>query len=427
MMSADRSMAPRCDSLAVMSAAREDGRSEPVTKPAPRRISPDEHRARSARLLEHLGRENLEGAVLFDPSYVLYFAGFSFIPTERPIAYLLGSGGTEALWLPRLELEHARAESRVERIETYPEYPSHDHPMQGLGRLLVELGIRGPIGADSDGYPWVLGYRGPDLSEVSGASISRLNGVVEDLMMVKSQAESALIRESAVWAGVAHRLLQQYTRAGATETEVSLRASQEATLALVEAVPDYRSGSFFWNGASAGYRGQIGRNAALPHALDSHLRFQPGDVLVTGAGAPMWGYHSELERTLILGKPSARQRELFEHMTRIQELALEALRPGRLCSDVDRAARRYYEQHGLVEHWRHHTGHAIGLRYHEGPFLDVGDPTPIRSGMVFTVEPGLYVPDVGGFRHSDTVWVTEDGAELLTRYPRDLESLTLPA
>lgn len=71
-------------------------------------------------------------------------------------------------------------------------------------------------------------------------------------------------------------------------------------------------------------------------------------------------------------------------------------------------------------------GHAIGLRYHEGPFLDLGDETEIREGMVFTVEPGLYVPDMGGFRHSDTVYANEDGIEILTYYPRDLESLTIP-
>ncbi|MGD0714985.1 MAG: M24 family metallopeptidase [Gaiellaceae bacterium] len=84
------------------------------------------------------------------------------------------------------------------------------------------------------------------------------------------------------------------------------------------------------------------------------------------------------------------------------------------------------QEHGLWENWRHHVGHAIGLRYHEGPFLDRGDETEIRPGMVFTVEPGLYAPGVGGFRHSDTIAVTDDGVEWLTYYPRDLESLTLP-
>jgi Xaa-Pro aminopeptidase len=94
---------------------------------------------------------------------------------------------------------------------------------------------------------------------------------------------------------------------------------------------------------------------------------------------------------------------------------------------VDRAVLGYFESHGLMPYWRQHTGHAIGLRNHEAPFLDVGDHTRIEPGMVFTVEPGLYAPEVGGFRHSDTVAVTEDGIDILTDYPKDIESLTIPA
>ena len=78
-----------------------------------------------------------------------------------------------------------------------------------------------------------------------------------------------------------------------------------------------------------------------------------------------------------------------------------------------------------MPYWKHHVGHAIGLRYHEAPFLDLGDQTELKPGMVLTVEPGLYVPKLGGFRHSDTVVITQDGIEILTYYPRDLESLTL--
>ena len=93
---------------------------------------------------------------------------------------------------------------------------------------------------------------------------------------------------------------------------------------------------------------------------------------------------------------------------------------------MDQAVRAYYEKNNLMAYWKHHSGHAIGLRYHEGPFLDLGDQTELAPGMVFTVEPGLYVPNLGGFRHSDTVAITEEGIEIMTYYPRDLESLTLP-
>jgi Xaa-Pro aminopeptidase len=188
----------------------------------------------------------------------------------------------------------------------------------------------------------------------------------------------------------------------------------------------YRAQSFFSSGAHAGYRGQIGRNSAIPHALAGNIVFREGDVLVTGAGAPVWGYLSELERTLVVGEPTPEHERLFAHMKTAQEVAFEAIRPGARCSDVDRAVRNYFARHDLFAHWRHHTGHAIGLRYHEGPFLDSGDHTEIRPGMLFTVEPGLYSPEVGGFRHSDTVLVVEDGIEILTYYPRDLESLVIP-
>ena len=391
-------------------------------------IAPEEHRARCDALLARVADEGLSGVVLFDPYYVLYFAGFAFAPTERPIAFLLGADATRALVVPRLEVEHAEAKATFDRVEQYDEYPGEPRAEGAIERALAALGLSGKIGADQDGYPWILGYRGPTLSELSGATVVRVAAEIEEQMAVKSGAEIALIRESVRWGHLAHRLLQRYTKPGVTETEVEQRASAEATFAMLDAIGEiYRAQSFFRSGAHAGYRGQIGRNSAIPHALAGNIVFEKGDVLVTGASAPMWGYLSELERTMFVGEPTADQERMFGHMKALQEIAFDAIRPGALCSDVDKAVRAYFAHHDLFAHWRHHTGHAIGLRYHEGPFLDTGDHTEIRPGMVFTVEPGLYAPDLGGFRHSDTVLVTDDGIEILTYYPRDLESLVIPA
>ena len=390
-------------------------------------ITAEEHRARCTALLEKLAADGLSGVVLFDPYYVLYYAGFAFVPTERPVAFVLGADGQRALVVPRLEVEHAESKAVFDRVEHYLEYPGEPRAEEAITTALEALQLRGAIGADQDGYPWILGYRGPTLSELTGATVVRVADRIEEQMAIKSEAEVALIRESVRWGNLAHTLLQRYTRPGVTETEVSARASDEATFAMLDAIgPIYRAQSFLDRGASAGYRGQIGRNSAIPHALAGNIVFQPGDVLVTGAGAPVWGYLSELERTMVIGDPSPDQERMFGHMKALQDVAFDAIRPGALCSDVDRAVRGYFAQHDLFAHWRHHTGHAIGLRYHEGPFLDSGDPTEIRPGMVFTVEPGLYAPDLGGFRHSDTVLVTDDGIEILTYYPRDLASLVIP-
>ncbi len=390
-------------------------------------ITREEFQLRAARLLEHLHAQGLSGVVLFDNYYILYYTGFAFIPTERPIAFVMNARGEAAMFVPRLEVEHARAETGFERVDHYVEYPYQTHPLELLNQTLRDMGMTSKLGADHDGYPRILGYRGPTLSELTGAQVVRVSDWIEDQLMRKSPAEIALIRESVKWGNLAHRLLQRYTRVGATETEVSQRASAEATLAMLDTLgPLYRGQNPFEEGANAGYRGQIGRGGAIPHALANNVTFQAGDVLVTGANAPLWGYNSELERTMIIGEASDEQRRLFDHMTEVQEIAFDALRHGGRCSDVDRAVRKYFEDAGLEKYWKHHSGHAIGLRYHEGPFLDLGDQTELKPGMLFTVEPGLYAPELGGFRHSDTVLMTDDGIEILTYYPRDLASLTIP-
>ncbi|MEO8611725.1 MAG: Xaa-Pro peptidase family protein [Chloroflexota bacterium] len=393
------------------------------------KISDAEHRGRCDALLQQVQEQHWKGVVLFDSAYIQYYTGFAFIPTERPMAFVMTAQGERGLFVPRMEVEHAKANALVERVEHYLEYPDDPHPMNVFAKMLADMGLKGGIiGADSDGYPWIFGYRGPELSETAGVTVKPARPFVEDQMAIKSPAELNLLRESIRWGNLAHMLLQRYTVPGATETAVSQRASMEANLAMLDAIgPIHRGQNMFSEGASAGYRGQIGRNSSIPHALANNIVFQAGDVLVTGATAPVWGYVSELERSMVIGKPTDDVQHYFDHMVGLQDTALAAMEPGKPCSDVDKAVRGYFEKHDLMKFWKHHSGHCIGLRYHEGPFLDKGDHTIMQSGMVFTVEPGLYVPGIGGFRHSDTVAITENGIDVMTYYPRDLASLTLPA
>jgi len=383
---------------------------------------------RRERLLDHVRTAGLTGYVLFDEHYVRYFSGLWFLSTERPVAFAQSVDGTMAVFVPEFEVERVRAETTFENVESYPEYPGVEHPMPILARVLDGLGVGDRIGADQDGYPGILGYRGPALSEVTGASVTALDGEIEAMLTRKSETELALIRESARWCEHAHRLLQEYSVPGATEAEASLRAGHEATLALLAAQDGEVGGVLSSSdGVQAGYRGQIGTRSSWAHAIAHNIEFKAGDMLVTETSAPIWGYHAELERGMVIGPPTDRMRWLFDHTVAAQDAAFAALRPGVTCADVDGAVMRYFEEHDLLPLWRQHTGHAIGLRNHEAPFLDLGDSTPIEPGMVFTIEPGVYDRELGGFRHSDTVAVTEDGIEILTDYPRDLESLTIPA
>jgi Xaa-Pro aminopeptidase len=383
---------------------------------------------RRERLLEHVRGEGLSGYVLFDSDYIRYFTSFWFLATERPVVFAQGAGGEMVVFVPEFEVERVRAETAFERVESYPEYPGREHPMLLFARVLADMGIGGAIGADQDGYPGILGYEGPPLSEVTASRVAPLGGVIEHALARKSQTEIELIRESGRWCAHAHRLLQGYTRPGATEAGVSLRVAHETTLAMLHDLGEAFGGQLASSdGASAGYRGQIGLRSSWAHAIAHNIEFQPGDVLVTETSAPIWGYNAELERAMIVGQPTDEMRRLFDHTVAAQQVAFDALRPGVTCADVDGAVMRYFDENDLQSYWRQHTGHAIGLRNHEAPFLDLGDHTRIEPGMVFTIEPGLYDGAVGGFRHSDTVAVTPDGIDVLTDYPRDIESLTLPA
>ena len=395
-------------------------------------LEPSRHElaARRTRLLDALAREQAPGICLFSPLHILYLTDFAFIPTERPLALILNAGGATTLFVPRLEKEHAESFADANRVVAYPEYPGDVHPMSHLQNLLIELGLaRGTLAVDRDGYAGGFGYRGPALSELlPQIRIVKIGDVLDRLMSVKSAEEIALLRESARWGQLAHELLQRYTAAGQTELEISERACREATEQMVATLgPAYRPHGWMSAGAYAGFRGQIGPHSAVPHALITNARIQPSDVLVTGATAGMAGYYSELERTMVVAPVSKDVEHFFSLMLGAQETALEALRPGRSCAEVDRAVRRFYEANDLMAYWRHHTGHAIGMGVpnHAAPYLDTGDATEIQPGMVFSIEPGIYVPGLGGFRHSDTVVVTESGPEPLTTYPRDLGSLTL--
>ena len=134
------------------------------------KITRAEFQSRADKLLAHIRQEKLSGVVLFDSYHILYYSGFSFIPTERPIAWVMNAQGEQGMFVPRLELEHAKANVQGGRVDFYLEYPDIPHPMHGFKQMLTEMGFAhsARVGGDNDGYPWILGYRGPSLTKLTG-------------------------------------------------------------------------------------------------------------------------------------------------------------------------------------------------------------------------------------------------------------------
>ena len=382
---------------------------------------------RQQKVREHAEKKGAEAFITFSSLSVFYLTGFHFISTERPACLVLPVDGSSFLFVPELEIEHAETAQLLDDVVTYPEYPGKKHPMKHLAEEIKGRGLgESKFLAESAGYGSPMGYRGPTLTDVlPDVQLCTDKTIVEEMRMLKSPAEIELIRESARWGNLAHALLQEYCTPGRTENEVSMQASQEATMAMMKTLgPEYRP--YGNTGARAGFRGQIGENSALPHAVNINAVMKEGENLVTGASSSVGGYVSELERTMFLGEPTYEQKKYYGYMMEMMKVAFDAIKPGEPCSSVDEAVMSIYDKYDLQDNWRHHTGHALGLLGHEAPFFDIGDDTIMEPGMVFSVEPGIYVPGLGGFRHSDTVVVTGEGMDFITYYPRKLQDMIIP-
>lgn len=234
------------------------------------------------------------------------------------------------------------------------------------------------------------------------------SGVVEALRVVKDAAELAILREAGRRLSEVARSIRELVRPGRTELEVA------ADIDHAVRAGGFERSAFETIVAS-------GPNAALPHARPTARRLAPGDGVVLDFGGVYDGYCVDLTRTLGLDPVTDDFRRLFDAVRDAQAAAVAAVRPGVLSSVVDTAAREVLEARGLGEAFSHGTGHGLGLEVHEAPRISpTAPPVPLRAGMVFTVEPGAYVPGRGGVRIEDDVLVTDGGCELLTDVPIEL-------
>lgn len=392
-------------------------------------VSWREYESRIDVLREHMREKEFDVYLVTSGVGIFYFSNFYHMVTERPAALLIELDGKPVFMGPLLEADHLREQTPlVGECYTYLDYPGELHPMEKFAGWIKDMGYgKARIGADNPaGAGGAMGYQGDPLNEIlDEAEIIKDGQFIWDMRLIKSEEEVDLIKESVKWGNLAHQYLQEYTGPGLWDLEVSLMATLDATGAMKRALgPDYVTVKGP-RAASAGFRGQVGWKSAMPHSISINRYIKEGDVLVTGAGADVGGYGSELERTMIVGEPSSKQERLFNVMVRAQDEAAETLRPGATCADVDKAANRVFKDEGYWNLVRHHTGHGIGLEGHEPPYLDQGNDQELKPGMVVSIEPGIYELGFAGFRHSDTLLLTEEGCQWLTYYPRDLESLTI--
>src|SRR5216684_1451699 len=394
------------------------------------KISNAEHRSRIEKIQKQLRRKRLDALYLTNSTRILYTTGFSHISTERPLAAVIPDEGLPFFMAPRLEYDHIRHECPLTGdVLTYPDYPGKIHPMRLFAKFMGQKGLRSSrIAIDSfEGAAGGYGYRGPAMGDLMGrAKFVAGRDIVDNMRLIKSRQEIRLLRESAKWSELAHNILLENTRAGLHDTMVAIKSSYDALARMLRKLgQSYVQMKIALSPVVVGFRGQVGANSAIPHAVYIRNKIRRGDVLVTEAGVEVGGYTSELERTVVVGRAGQREKKYFEVMLKAQDAALGSFKAGTRCFEVDTAARKAVESTGFAGTLRHHVGHGIGIDGHEPPWLDPGDKTIMKTGMVFSCEPGLYIPGLAGFRHSDTIEITKRGMEFITEYPRSLEELTV--
>jgi Xaa-Pro aminopeptidase len=361
-----------------------------------------EHGERLRRAGEATGRAEL-AALLVTPSADLrYLTGYDPPPLERLTCLVIRPGRDPVLVVP--ELERPLAETRVGRhVGEVASWAETEDPYAVVDRLLG----RGRRVACSDrmwaSHLLALQRAIPDLEAIPASR------VLEPLRAVKDQHEMALLERAARATDEAFRRLVEERLEGRTERQVADRLSELMLELGLERVTFTIVGS--------------GPNGASPHHTPTDRALRHGDAVVLDFGGMVGGYCSDLSRTVVVGEPSPGLDEVHEIVREAQQRAVEAVAPGVPAEEVDRAAREVIERAGYGDRFIHRTGHGIGLEEHEGPYIVEGNRQELRSGMCFSVEPGVYLPRRFGVRIEDIVTVTDEGVARLNHAPRALHAV----
>jgi Xaa-Pro dipeptidase len=367
-------------------------------------LPPDHYRLRVAAIQESIGAGSHDGLLVLNAANLMWASGFFHIPNERPLGLYLPATGKPFFLAPLLEKENA-AETWVADVRCYAEYPG---VVPAEAWMMEQIdGERVVVDAASHSAFEHMRLRKPLLA---------LDDTIQRMRYLKTEDEIKLTRQAASYAdyglSVARTAIAEGLRAGISELDVVKIVQTETTARMQAELEDLVN---FYRGAVA-LTAHTGPRGALPHGHSGPHHIQPGHTLIVGIGVKVGGYHAESGCTFVVGEPTPDQRRCLEATWACNEAALAALRPGNRCDAVNEAAWAVLREYGYGDYIRHRIGHGMGVEGHEAPWLSPGDDTELAPTMIFSNEPGIYRPGVDGYRIIDSMVVTVDGGERLSRY-----------
>ncbi len=361
--------------------------------------------ARLDKLRRIVRKAGLDVAALVPGANLFYLTGLSFHLMERPLILLVPPEGDPAAILPALEVQKTTAAAAFPiRIFSYSDVEGHlpafEQACQALGLAGKRIGVEGLRMRVVEGQ--LFQRCAP------GCTIDAADDALMWLRMHKDAAETARMRQAIAISESALEETLAGVQPGLTERRI-------VTLLLSAMVNAGSEGNAFDPIVLSG------PNSALPHGIPSDRALQDGDLLLFDFGAMANGYMADITRTVAVGKVDPELVKVYETVLAANQAGIHAAKPGVPAQEVDRAARKVIADAGYGEYFMHRTGHGLGIDAHEGPYIREGNAQLLEPGMVFTVEPGIYLPGKGGVRIEDDVLVTVTGVDVLTSYPKTLK------
>ena len=386
----------------------------------PDRLPPDWYRRKIGEVRQEMAKRKLDALVLLHAVNVIYTTGYFHLSTERPLAALIPKSGDPALFIPGLESDQVKL-WWVKDYEAYFDFPGPVNRVRWIFERVAHRGFaKARIGVEeaTPGRMKQIKLGAPD------AEIVEAGDLIEQMRWVKDEDELNIMRRSMYFTEFSIQAGRDFVQAhGAVSENEILKAAGDALADKMGAELNDVVGVSI--DPPFGGLVPFGKRSAFPHAVPSKDRLKKGDALIMSYGCQVGGYAVECERSFVIGKPTDYAKRLYDAMLAAHDAGVENLKEGAVAEEVDKKSLDQIRKAGFEKFLRHRTGHGIGLEGHESPWIAEGDKTVLKQGMTFSCEPGVYDPDWGGFRHSDTVVVRKDKGEVLNFYPTRLEDMMI--
>lgn len=343
------------------------------------------------KLRQALSERQLDGMLILQPENRRYLSGFT-----GSSAALLITAEKALLFTDFRYLEQAKLQA--------PQFEVVRHEQVMWDSIVPYTNALAQVGFEQDFVSFALHET---LTEKFNCRLVPVGTLLEELRLVKDEAELDKLQKAAELADAAFKHILSFIKPGMTERQIALE---------LEFYMRQKGAS----GPSFDFIVASGSRSSLPHGVASDKVIQKGDYVTMDFGCIFDGYCSDITRTVVVGKPSDRQREIYQIVLEAQLAALDGIKPGKTGQEVDRIARDIIGAKGYGDYFGHGLGHGVGLAIHEEPRLSPSGMRVLEPGMVVTDEPGIYLPEWGGVRIEDTVVLTGNGARRLTNSSKDL-------